>query len=171
MNTLQMLAVMASFFALPGIVIGGSMLMVWAWYPGFLTRHKHKVFAAACLLLALYGTMLICTESEGSMYTGQPMPETYLTDTQGERMFPCSGGGNCSGVLALHKGKYAGLGHKSPDSVVLCRKHLYRLAEHDEIWLLAGRMMSLMVKEGDLSEAEEMVKDLTLMLEKRKGRD
>ena len=114
MDTTFVLGLMVLFFILPGIVVGAGVVIIHGLKPGYLTRRTEKVLVIICIILAIYGASIVCTEVEGSLYTGQPIAETYLTDTQGERMFPCSGGRNCSGVLALHKGKYAGLGHKSP---------------------------------------------------------
>lgn len=65
MDTTFVLGLMLGFFAIPGIVIGAGLLLIKELKPGYLTKHKEKVLAIVCIILAIYGASMICTESEG----------------------------------------------------------------------------------------------------------
>lgn len=60
---------MLVFFVLPGMVIAAGLLLILELKPGYLTRHKEKVLAVICIILAVYGASIICTESEGGERT------------------------------------------------------------------------------------------------------
>lgn len=70
MDTTFVLGLMVVFFAIPGIVIGAGLLVMRELKPGYLTRHKEKVLAIVCIILAVYGASIVCTESEGGDYPG-----------------------------------------------------------------------------------------------------
>lgn len=65
MDTTFVLGLMLVFFVLPGMVIAAGLLLILELKPGYLTRHKEKVLAVICIILAVYGASIICTEVEG----------------------------------------------------------------------------------------------------------
>lgn len=69
MDTVFVSGLVFVFLILPGLVIAGGMLIISGLNPGYLTKHKEKATAVVCLILAVYGAMIICTESEGGERT------------------------------------------------------------------------------------------------------
>lgn len=114
MDTTFVLGLMLVFFVLPGMVIAAGLLLILELKPGYLTRHKEKVLAVICIILAVYGASI-------------------LTATQGERYWAQKGivckGDACDGVLTVYRGAWKGLGVKRTEQVIICRKHKDRIAE------------------------------------------
>lgn len=69
MDTVFVSGLVFVFLILPGLVIAGGMLIISGLNPGYLTKHKEKATAVVCLILAVYGASIICTESEGGERT------------------------------------------------------------------------------------------------------
>lgn len=62
---LYIIGIIIDFLCIPAAGLIAIAGVVYLAFPEWCRRHKTRLFCAAAVIIAIYGTVLICTESEG----------------------------------------------------------------------------------------------------------